>query len=191
MEARSRFDRAAAAILAVVGVSVLGWVAVAVVDAMPAIASDNPRQRDGALFGLILLGIPVLVGGLLTLFFAWRLWHGHPRARALALVWVVAAGLASWTTSGFGTVLWAVRIMVLYPDAWSVSWPYIYYNPLFESPAPGGFPVVGTPADQLPSVRLDNVYFWLPGIVAVGALAVAGLLVARWIASRARRARSS
>jgi hypothetical protein len=179
-------NRAAAAILAVVGVAVVAWVAVAVVDALPAIASDNPRQRDGALFGLILIGIPVLVGGLLTLLFARRLWYGHRRARTLALVWVVAAGLVSWITSGFGTILWAVRIMILFPGAWSVDWPYLYYNPFLESPAPGGVPVVGTPADQLPSVRLDNVYFWLPGIIAVGALAVAGLLMASWIARRAR-----
>ncbi len=189
MEASTRFDRAAAAILAVVGVSVVGWIAIAVVDAMPAIASDNPRQRDGALFGLILLGIPVLVGGLLTLLLAGRLWRGQPRTRNLALVWVVAAGLVSWMTAGFGTILWAVRIAVLYPGAWSVRWPYIYYDPFFESPAPGGSPVVGTPADQLPSVRLDNVNFWLPGIVAVGALAVAGLLLASWITRRARRNR--
>lgn len=191
MEARSRFDRAAAAILAVVGGSVLGWVAIAVVDAFPAIASDNPRQRDGALFGLILIGIPVAVGGLLTLLFARLLWRGHPRARALALVWVAAAGLASWITSSFGTILWAVRIMVLYPDALSVRWPYLYYNPFYESPPPGGSPVVGTPIDQLPSAHLDSAYFWVPGIVAVGVLAVAGLMLASRIASMTRRARSS
>jgi hypothetical protein len=130
-------NRAAAAILAAVGVAVVAWVAVAVVDALPAIASDNPRQRDGALFGLILIGIPVLVGGLLTLLVARRLWLGHPRARTAALVWLIAAGLVSWMSSGFGTILWAVQIMIRDPDALSVNWPYLYYDPCLESPAPG------------------------------------------------------
>ncbi len=184
MEARSRFERAAAAILAVVGVSVVGWIAIAVVEQLPAIASDNPRQRDGALFGLIFLGIPVVVGGLLTLLVAWLLWRGHTRARALALVWIATAGLASWIlTSSFGTVLWAVRTMVLHPDALSVRWPYLYYDPTYESPSPDGFPVVGRPIDQLPFASLDSVNFWVPGIVALGVLAVAGLLLATQFAS--------
>jgi hypothetical protein len=186
MEARTRFDRAAAAILAVVGVFAVGRIAMAAVDALPAITSDNPHQRDDALFGLLLIGIPIAVGGLLTLLLAWRLWHAQPSARGLALVWVVVAGLASAVTFSFGTILWAVRVMVLYPNAVSVGWPYLYYNPFYESPAPYGSPVIG--GDQL-AVRLDTVDFWLPGIVVVGVLAVAGLLVASWITGRARRAR--
>lgn len=184
-------DRAAAAILGVAGAAVVAWVAVAVVDALPAIASDNPRQRDGGLFGLILIGIPVLVGGLLTLLVARSLWRDHRPARTLALVWVVAAGIVCWMSSGFGTLLWAAQILIRHPGALSLNWPYLSYNPFLGSSAPGGVPVVGTPADQLPSVRLDNLYFWLPGIIAVRALTVAGLLLAGWIARRAQRARST
>ena len=38
---------------------------------------------------------------------------------------------------------------------------------------------------------LDNVLFWIPGIVALCALLVTCLLLAGWIAGRARVARSS
>jgi hypothetical protein len=38
---------------------------------------------------------------------------------------------------------------------------------------------------------LDNATFWIPGIVAVGALLVACLLLAGWTAGRARVTRSS
>jgi hypothetical protein len=184
MEARRRFDQAAAAILAVVGVLVVGWVAVNVVQhSLPAIASDNPRQRDGALFGLILIGIPVALGGLLTLLIARLLWHGHPWARTLALVWSVVAGLASGIFS-FGTVLWAVGMMVLHPEAVSVRWPRLYYDN--RPPSPDGSPVF--PTEELSSVHLDSLDFWVPGIVAIGVLAIASLLLAGWIA-RARRVR--
>jgi hypothetical protein len=141
---------------------------------------------------LIFLGIPVAFGGLITLLLAWLLWRRGVRgARALAVVWVVVGLAASAAAAGGGTILWAVRSAVLYPDAVSVRWPLLFYDPFRESPSPDGPPVVGTAIDQLPFARLDSFHFWLPGIVLVGVLLVAGLVVASWLSTGGRRSRSS
>lgn len=116
--------------------------------------------------GLVLGGV-----GLLTLFLAVWLWRRGRGARVFAATWVVVAGLFSWIMLWRpGNVLWAIWIMIFEPDAWSVRWPYFSWNAYLG--------------------RLDDVFFWLSGIVAVGALLVACLLLAGWITARAEGARS-
>jgi hypothetical protein len=191
MEADSRSNRAAGAILATVGVLVLGLVAVAVPDVLPDLGANDEHLAGDALMAVVFGYVPLMVAGLLTLLSAWLLWRGRPGARVFASALVSVAGLFSWIMlTGFGNILWAVRIIVFEPDALLVRWPYLYYDPFVGSPGPGGFPVLGTPVEQLPSASLDNLGFWFPGIVAIGALAVAGLLLASGIATRARGARS-
>lgn len=185
MGTRRRTDRAAGAILAFEGLFLLVLAAGAVTRALPDLASGDPILVGEIGIFWFLGGIAIGVAGLVTLFVALLLWRGRAGARVLAAAWVALAGLYSATMlTGFGNVLWAVRIIVFEPDAWLVRWPRLYWNPFL------GTDVSGTPVESFPYGRLDDVAFWFPGIVAVGALLVACLLLAGWIAGRARGAGS-
>lgn len=165
----SRTDRAAGAILAFEGLFLLAPAAGAVAQALPGLGSGGKPgfiALSDFVSGLVLGGV-----GLLTLFLAVWLWRRGRGARVFAATWVVVAGLFSWIMLWRpGNVLWAIWIMIFEPDAWSVRWPYFSWNVYLG--------------------RLDDVFFWLSGIVAVGALLVACLLLAGWITARADGARS-
>jgi hypothetical protein len=169
MGTRSKTDRAAGAILAFEGLLLLVVAAGPVAQALPDLGSGG--RPSFMTLSYFVDGFVVGGAGLLTILLAVRLWRRGPGARIFAATWVVIAGLYSWITlSRGGNVLWAIRIMIFEPDAWLVRWPYFRWN------------VFGP--------RLDDVVFWLPGIVAVGALLVACLLLAGWITARAQGARS-
>ena len=185
MGTRSRTDRAAGAIIAFEGLFLLVLAAGTLARALPDLGSADPHVAGDAGMAVFIGGFPIGVAGLLTLFLALRLWRERPGAKVFAAALAAVAGLYSATMlTGFGNVLWAVRIIVFEPAAWLVRWPYLYWNPFL------GTNVSGTPVESYPYGRLDDVAFWFPGIVAVGALLVACFLLAGWIAGRARGARS-
>jgi hypothetical protein len=146
VEIRSRTDRAAAVILAIVGVALLSSAAATFVLELPAILGAEGEYRAGnAKFSVLLTSLPMAVGALIVLASARKLWRSSPRGRALALAFVLFAGPGcALGAAVYGNILLAAK---------------------------------GT--------------FWIPVIVAVGALLVACLLLAGWIASRARVAGSS
>ena len=120
--------------------------------------------------------VPQAVGGLISLLGTRLVWRGSSGGVALALLWVSLAGLAcAITFIATGNILSAVRMILVESGGWSVFWPELQIYP-----ASGGTWFS----------RLDDVTFWIPGIVAVGAFLVAAFLLAGWIADRARDARS-
>ena len=87
------------------------------------------------------------------------------------------AGLVCvFLTTSPGNILHSARVVLLESGTWSLSWPMLGVTGVDGATYYG---------------YLDNVTFWIPGIVAVGALLVTCLLLAGWIAGRARVARSS
>jgi hypothetical protein len=87
------------------------------------------------------------------------------------------AGFVAWAViTGFGNGLWAVRVAVTEPGSWLIRWPHLYWDPFLSSGESG------TPIESMPSAQLDDLAFWIPGVVGLGAFLVACLLVAGWIA---------
>ena len=181
----SRTDRAAGAVLALEGLFLLVLGPATVAQALPLWLSTDPIVSFEIGLPRVLSGLALTLFGLLTLVLAWRLWRGGPAARVVATGLVALAGLYAGTAlSGFGNVLWAMRSLVADPDRLLLRWPYLYWDPFL------GSNVSGTPVENFPSGRLDDIAFWFPGLVALGALLVAAMLLAGWIGRRARGAQS-
>ncbi len=184
MEAHSRTDRAAGVILALEGSVILASSAVMAARIGPFLAATEPAAQAQVPMILILNVLPAGIGGVLALLAAWRLWRARPGARSLALVWAVGAGLVSAILlTSYGSLAWVLQALVFERDRARFDWPWFRYDPFL------GTNVVGTPLEQLPGARLDSIYFWFPAVVAIGAAVVAGLLLAAWIARRARGTR--
>jgi hypothetical protein len=176
MDARTRCDRAAAAILAFVGVGLLGGAAATFAIAAPfLLGAEGEHIAGDATPWVMIVSLPQAIGALLTLLAAWLLWNGRPGGATLALVWVGLAGLATGMTYvATGNILSAVRMIVVESaHGWSVDWPTL---------------AIATPDQGTYYSRLDDVTFWLPAFVALGALIVAGLLLTGSIAGRGRGA---
>ena len=178
MGTRSRTDRAAAVILVIVGVALLSSAAVTFVPELPAIlGAEGEHMAGDATLWVLLTSLPMTVGGLIVLASARKLWRSSPLGRALALAFVVFAGLAcTLVAAGYGNILSAAKGILLESGSWSLSWPMLGVTGVDGATYYG---------------YLDNVTFWIPGIVALCALLVTCLLLAGWIAGRARVARSS
>ena len=178
MGTRSRTDRAAAVILVIVGVALLSSAAVTFVHALPAIlGAEGEHMAGDATLWVLLIGLPMTVGGLIVLLSARKLWRSSPLGRALALAFVVFAGLAcSLSAAGYGNILSAARGVLLESGSLSLSWPMLGVTGVDGATYYG---------------YLDDATFWIPGIVALCALLVTCLLLAGWIAGRAQGARSS
>jgi hypothetical protein len=179
MGTRSRSDRAAAVILVIVGVALLSSAAVTFVPELPAIlGAEGEHMAGDATLWVLLTSLPMTVGGLIALVSARKLWRSSPLGRALALVFVVFAGMIAGeiTAAGGGNILSAAKVILLESGRWSLSWPMLGVTGVDGATYYG---------------YLDNVTFWIPGIVALCALLVTCLLLAGWIAGRARGARSS
>jgi hypothetical protein len=177
MGTRSRTDRAAAIVLALGGVALLSSAALTFARALPAVlGAEGEYMAALATAGVMLIGLPMTVGGLIALLGARLLWRGSSGGVALALLWVAVMGWAcAITFIATGNILSAVRMILVESGGWSLSWPGLQIYP-----ASGGMWYSG----------LDDVTFWIPGIVAVGALLVFALLLAGWIKDLARGARS-
>ena len=178
MGTRSRSDRAAAVILGIVGVALLSSAAVTFAPTLPAIlGAEGEHMAGDATLWVLLIGLPMTVGGLIVLASARKLWRSSPLGRVLALAFVVFGGVVCvFLTSSPGNILYAAKGILLESRSWSLS------GPMLGVTAVDGAPYYG---------YLDNVLFWIPGIVALCALLVTCLLLAGWIAGRARVARSS
>jgi hypothetical protein len=177
MGTRRRTDRAAAVVLALGGVALLASAALTFAQVLPAIlGAEGEHMAGDATLWVMLVSLPMTVGGLIALLGAGLLWRGSSGGVTLALLWVAVSGLAcAITFIATGNILSAVRMILVESGGWSVSWPELEIYP-----ASGGTWYSA----------LDDVTFWIPGIVAVGAFLVASFLLAGWIAGRARGARS-
>lgn len=173
MKTRRRWERAAGAVLFVAAAFLLVFTVVGLAPAVANLGAENEHLAGDATMTLMIAGPMLTIVVVFTLACAWLLWRGRHGARRLALAWIVAAGLfAAQALAGFGNVLWAVRAIVLEPDRLLVRWPFLYWDPFL------GSNVSGTPTESLPYGRLDDIAFWLPGVIALVAIAVAVLLFA-------------
>ena len=179
MTTPNRWHRAAGAVLAAVGVFMLAFTVVGLAPAVSDLGAGDSHVAGDASMTLLIAGPILAVVVLFTLCCAWLLWRGWRGATALALVWILAAGSYAWSAlDGFGNVLWAIRTVIVEPDRLLLRWPYLYWDPFL------GSDVSGTPIDALPYGRLDDVMFWLPGVIALAVIAVAVLLLVGWIVDR-------
>jgi hypothetical protein len=93
MKTRRRWDRASGAVLAITGVFLLVFTVVGLAPAVSDLGSTQGHLADEAVLNLAIFGPMLAVVVLSTLGCAWLLWRGWRGARALALVWIVGAGL--------------------------------------------------------------------------------------------------
>ena len=93
MKSRRRWDRAAGAVLAVTGVFLLVFTVVGLAPAVSNLGSTDEHLAGDATMTLMIFGPMLAVVVLSTLGCAWLLWRGWRGAKALALVWIVGAGL--------------------------------------------------------------------------------------------------
>jgi len=131
---------------------------------------------DAGLYAIVVV-VPQAVGGLIALLSARLLWRGTSGGVALALLWVGLAGLAGAITFvATGNILSAVR-MVLVESAvgWSVHWPELRISP---------------DAYSTYYSQLADVTFWIPGVVAVGAMMVTCFLLVGHFAAQRRDRRA-
>ncbi len=174
MAIRSRWDQAASVTLAVVGVLLLVVSLPTLARLLPDLlgAEGEHSAGDATLFVLIVV-VPLAFAGLMTLILARGLWRGSRNGIALGLLWVGLAGLAcAVVTAGSGNLLSFARAMVLESGRWSLSWPELGVT------GSDGATYYGS---------LDDPTFWIPGIVAVGALAVACFLLGAFLRDECRR----
>ncbi len=156
----SRWLLCAAVVLTMVGGSLLVVALIQLVRVLPLLlGSEGEHMAGDAMLWVIVVAIPHAVGGSLALGAAWLLRRGSPGGAALAGAWVGLAGLASvvlWQSTG--NLVGALRMLLFEADGgWSFHWPTLIVS---------GY-----------SFYLDDVLFWTPGIVAVGALVVGVLLL--------------
>jgi hypothetical protein len=126
---------------------------------------------DAALFAVLVV-VPLAAGGLVALLSAWLLWRGSSGGVALAVLWVALAGLASAITfAADRTALSAIKLVLVESARWSVAWPDLELH---------------TVSGGSSYLRLDDVTFLIPGIVAAAAMMVACFLLAGHFATQRR-----
>lgn len=167
MGTRRRTDRAAAVVLAAIGLAMLVFVAIAVAEALPRMRGDEGEHAAGeTIFSVILFLSPVVVGGLVTLLIARRLWRGRPMGRPFAVIWTAVVGFACVLMAAANwSSLHAARVVLFEAGLVSFRWPVLGVQPASFEDGPYYY-------------RVDEIWFWMPAIMAVAALLVAGLLLA-------------
>ncbi len=174
----SRTDRVAAIVLAIEAL-LMSAVAALLVAGLPEPDPGEPATETALLMALWFNAIPAAATALIALVAGWLLWRGRRNGRGLALGWAAVAGVVSGLMlTSYGSVAWLARVVLFEPSRWQIRWPFFYYDPFV------GSDVIGTPVERLPGVQLDSLLFWYPGLLFVGALAVAGLLLVGWLARR-------
>lgn len=177
MGTRRRTDRAAAVVLAAISLAMLVFVAIAVAEALPRMRGDEGEHAAGeTIFSVVLFLTPVVVGGLATLLVARLLWRGRPMGRPLAVVWVAVVAFACLLmVRANWSALHAASVILFEGGMVSSRWPVLGVQPASFADGPYYY-------------RVDEIWFWMPAILAVGALLVAGLLLAGRFAERGRDA---
>jgi hypothetical protein len=172
-------DRTAAVVLAVTGAVMLVFVAVVSVATLAYAASPRMLGDEGehavgeAVVAVVFFLSPVVVGGLVALLAARRLWRG---SRTVAVAWVAVVGSACLLmAAASGNILHAARVVVFEAGMTSFRWPVLGVQPATFTEGPYYY-------------RLDEVMFWMPGIGVVVALLLACLLLTGWVADRGRGA---
>ena len=180
MGTRHKADRAAAAVLAVAGVALLATTLVTFAQALPTILGAEGEYMAGmAKLWVVVILLPMTVGGLLTLLSALMLWRSSPPGETVALVWVALAGFVCvFLTTSPGNILYAARVVLLESGTWSLEGPML------------GVQAASFTEGATYYGYLDEVTFWIPGVVAVGVILIASFLLAGRIAGGAREARS-
>ena len=107
------------------------------------------------------------------------LWRSSPLGETVALVWVALAGFVCvFLTTSPGNILYAARVVLLESGTWSLEGPML------------GVQAASFTEGATYYGYLDEVTFWISGVVAVGVILVASFLLAGRIAGAAREARS-
>jgi len=180
MGTRHKADRAAAAVLAVAGVALLATTLVTFAQALPTILGAEGEYMAGmAKLWVVVILLPMIVGGLLTLLSALMLWRSSPLGETVGLVWVALGGFVCvFLTTSPGNILYAARVVLLESGTWSLEGPML------------GVQAASFTEGATYYGYLDEVTFWISGVVAVGVILVASFLLAGRIAGAAREARS-
>ena len=186
MHARNQWNRATGVVLGAIGVLLIVFFIVGLAPAAIRAGDTDAHIAGDASMALMIFGPVFVVVALFTLACAWSLWRGMRGAAALGAIWVAAAGLYVMSAlSGYGNALWMIQVAVLDSARLSVRWPYVYSDPYPDANE------IGTPPASFPSARLDDLLFWLPAVVVIGAIVVAVLLLAGWIHSMRTDRRAS
>jgi hypothetical protein len=77
------------------------------------LGSSNEHLAGDATVTLLIAGPMLKIAVLSTLGCAWLLWRGWGGAKALALVWIVGAGLFAAQDLGGGGNTWLARVIAL------------------------------------------------------------------------------
>jgi hypothetical protein len=154
--------------LSVVSGLLLGVAFVLLAQVLPDLLGGGGEHMAGdAALWVIIVVAPVAIDGLLALVASWLLWRGSPVGFGLALLWLALGGLAlAITWESYGNIWGVTRMVVVESAAWSVQWPYL----------------VTVPDGASYYASLDDVTFWLPGIVAVGVALVTVCLLGALVA---------
>ena len=113
MKTRRRWEKAAAALLAVTGLFLLGFTVVGLAPAVSNLGSTNEHLAGDATMTLMIAGPMLAAVVLATLGCAWLLWRGWRGARALALLWIVGAGMFAWQDLAGGGNTWLSRVIAM------------------------------------------------------------------------------
>ena len=171
MDTSRRTERATAVIVGLETVLVAAFLALDLVRKAPALASGEAHRGGEAWLAVWLIDAPIVLLVLFAARVAVRLFRGTGgRTGAWTLV-AFAGAVTAVAVTGYGNALWALGMALTHPERLILRWPLLYEDPF------AGTNTTGTPLDELPSARLDEVGFWLPAAALVGGLLIAALLL--------------
>jgi hypothetical protein len=171
MTGGSRWIRAAALLLAGVGGLLLVAAELWLVMLLPVLlGSEGGHMAGDAVFFLVIAVVPLAALGVLVVLSGWRLLRGSGAGVALAVFWTVVGTIASGLLSGLqGSILSAARRIVVDSAHWDLS----------------GRVLAITSRDGADDYwYLDDIAFWIPGIVAVATAAMVVLLLGAFVSQR-------
>ncbi len=163
MDVRTRWDRLAASLLTMAGVTLIAAPLVFLLGNIGVFAGAEGEHLAGD-YGaaLTFVGLPLALGGLLALLAAWRLWHRRPGGGALAGLWCAIVGLGcAVSAGGSGNLLTVVKAVLLEGGTVEIDGSRV------------GVP--GNPGGAGGS--LDDPIFWVPAILLLIVVLIGGALL--------------